>query len=404
MARRKAYRLHMKEVGPIKEADVTFGDLTVIVGPQATGKSIFLQTLKLLLDRDSIHDTFGHYSVSFNGNSEAFLGGYYGKGMAGAWKQDASTLTWDGKAYSLLELARPSRAKDRHEKLFFIPAQRVMSLANGVTQNFGQFNYGDPYTLRYFSDTVHDLLQNEFGAKGDLFPQPNRLNDTLRRPINEHLFGGSKLTVDAKDFTKRLVLNVPGHREGLPYTAWSAGQREFTPLLLGLYWLCPAGSTSRREQLEWVVVEEPEMGLHPQGIEAVLLLVLELMQRGYRVVVSTHSPVVLDLVWALQEFKRHGGGEADVRRLLNLNASNYAKKLAQSVLDKNYRVYYFSRGNKTHEISSLSPLADEQAVSEWGGLVGFASRAGEVIADVVNRAPGKPKRRRVAAKHGDAQA
>lgn len=35
-----------------------------------------------------------------------------------------------------------------------------MSLGRGVTQNFGQFDYGDPYTLRYFSDAVHGLLQN----------------------------------------------------------------------------------------------------------------------------------------------------------------------------------------------------------------------------------------------------
>ena len=324
MAVRKSNRLSLQQVGPIKAADVMFGDLTVIVGPQATGKSIFLQTLKLVLDRDHIHDTFRHHSVSFNGDSGAFLGGYYGKGMAAAWNKDGSQLRWNGKQATLPDLARPSKGKQRQEKLFFIPAQRVMSLTRGMTQNFGQFDYGDPYTLRYFSDTVHDLLQNEFGAKGELFPQPNRLNDTLRKPITQHLYGTAKLAVDSKDFTKRLVLNVPGHKEGLPYTAWSAGQREFTPLLLGLYWLCPAGGTSRRDEIEWVVIEEPEMGLHPQGIEAVLLLVLELMKRGYKVVLSTHSPVALDLVWALQEFKQLGGTESDVRRLLNLRAGGYA--------------------------------------------------------------------------------
>lgn len=37
-------------VGPITDAEVTFGDLTVLVGPQATGKSVFLQFLKLLVD------------------------------------------------------------------------------------------------------------------------------------------------------------------------------------------------------------------------------------------------------------------------------------------------------------------------------------------------------------------
>lgn len=83
MATRKTNRLSMQQVGPIRGADVTFGDLTVIVGPQATGKSIFLQTLKLVLDRDHIHDTFRHHSVAFNGDSSAF----WAATTARAWRR-----------------------------------------------------------------------------------------------------------------------------------------------------------------------------------------------------------------------------------------------------------------------------------------------------------------------------
>ncbi len=385
MARRKTYRLRLKNVGPIKEADVTFGDLTVIVGPQATGKSVFLQALKLLLDQNHIQDTFSKNSVVFNDDSDAFLGGFFGKGMSDAWHPKTSSLTWHGKEYALPGLAKATKSPGRDERLFYIPAQRVMSLANGVTQNFGQFNYGDPYVLRYFSDAVHNLVQNEFGAKAQLFPQQNRLNQTLRDPIEQHLFGGGTLEVDAKDFTKRLVLKVNGHREGLPFTAWSAGEREFTPLLLGLYWLCPAGKNSRRESIEWVVIEEPEMGLHPQGIEAVLLLVLELIRRGYRVVISSHSPVVLDLVWAIQEFKKLKGTEADIRKLLALGTGDYAKRLAESVINKDFRVFFFNRQKITQDISRLDPSSSSLDEAEWGGLVGFASRTNEVISDLVNR-------------------
>ena len=88
--------------------------------------------------------------------------------------------------------------------------------------------------------------------------------------------------------------------------AWSAGQREFVPLLMGLYWLMPAARASQRGDLEWVIIEELEMGLHPRAIAVVLLLVLELLWRGYRVCLSSHSPHVLDLVWALQVIKQHG--------------------------------------------------------------------------------------------------
>ena len=396
MTKKKPCRLHVKNLGPIKDADVEFGDLTVIVGPQATGKSIFLQALKLVLDRDHIHDTFMRHNVTFNGNRQAFLDGYFGKGM-GAMAKPESSISWMGKDVSLPGLSKPSRGKARDESMFFIPAQRVVSLPSGVSQNFSNFKYGDPYVLRHFSDTVHNLLQNEFGAKAELFPQPNRLNDTLRKPISEHLFGGSKLEVDARDFTKTLVIKVPGLKEGLPYLAWSAGQREFTPLLLGLYWLCPGGATSQREGLKWVVIEEPEMGLHPQAIATLLLLVLELMRRGYRVVIATHSPVVLDMVWALRQLQQLGRVESDVRDLFQLKSSGYSRDLATSALNKDYRVHYFERAGKARDISALDPGADTEAEAEWGGLVGFASRTGEVIADAVNRHEAtakKPRRKR----------
>lgn len=395
-SRKKSYRLVLDHIGPIKHADVEFGDLTVIVGPQATGKSIFLQTLKLLIDREHIHDMFQHHSMSFNGSPDAFLEGYFGRGMAGAWGKQSS-ISWNGKPATFHEYAAPTRSRVRHERLFYIPAQRVMSLPSGVSQNFGQFNYGDPYALRAFSDAVHDLIQNEFGARGELFPAPNKLNDTLRKPISDHLFGGNTLIVDDKDFTKRLALNVPGQKSALGFLSWSAGQREFTPMLMGVYWLC-SGPTKRRtgatvaETIEWVVIEEPEMGLHPQGIAAVLLLVLELLRKNYRVVLSTHSTVVLEMVWALQEFKKLQGTEADVRALFELSASPKAKELGATALTKDYQVYFFDRDKAVRDISHLSPGADDDAEAEWGGLSGFSSRTNSAIAGAVNRAALRPRR------------
>lgn len=391
-------RLTVQNLGPIAQADVLFGDLTVIVGPQATGKSIFLQTLKLLIDRDHIHDMFKHHSMSFNGNATAFLDGYFGRGMSGALGSNPE-LRWNGKDSPLTTLTKPSRGKVRHERLFYIPAQRVMSLPGGISQNFGQFNYGDPYTLRAFSDAVHDLIQNEFGAKGELFPASNRLNETLRKPISEQLFGGNKVVVDDTDFTKRLALEVPGQKKPLGFLSWSAGQREFAPMLMGLYWLCTVATSRRKsgrtatDTIEWVVIEEPEMGLHPRAIAAVLLVVLELLRRGYRVVLSSHSPVVLELVWALQEFKRLQGEESDVRRLFQLPATEPAKELGRVALAKDCRVYFFDRSGHVRDISGLDPGSAEAAESEWGGLVEFASRANEAIGAAVNRAEARPRKR-----------
>lgn len=389
-----ANRLVVENLGPIKSADIQFGDLTVIVGPQATGKSVLLETLKLVIDRDHIHDTFSRYNVVFGGNGDAinaFLGGFYGPGMVSA-ADNKSTIRWAGQNLRLSELAKRSRKSgESHEQVFFIPAQRVVSLPKGGTQPFGSLDYGDPYVLRKFSDTVHHLLQNEFGTNTGLFPQANRLNETLRSPISKHFYGGGRLEIETRDFSKRLVLKVGKESVGLPFLAWSAGQREFTPLLLGLYWLCPAGKVSLREPLRWVVIEEPEMGLHPRAISTLLLMVLELMRRGYRVVLSTHSPTVLDMVWALREFQQLGNDEADVRYLFELNKTPYATNLAKSALEKDFRVYFFDRGSPTKDISNLDPGSLDGAEAHWGGLTGFASRTGEAVARAVNRHEGQQR-------------
>jgi energy-coupling factor transporter ATP-binding protein EcfA2 len=394
----KRVRLSVERLGPILKADVEFGDLTVVVGPQASGKSIFLQTLKLQIDRNHIQDTFSHHSTVFNNDPAAFMGAYFGRGMGGMLAAEPSpTANWTGKDVPIADLTKRSRGKgsaigSAKEKLFYIPAQRVVSLPGGKTAPFGSFEYGDPFVLRYFADRIHVLLQNEFGSKAELFPASNRLNASLRDPIEKNFFGGARLELELKEYTKTLTLKVDRLSDGLPYLAWSAGQREFAPLLLGLYWLCPAGKVSTRDELEWVVIEEPEMGLHPRAIASVLLLVIELMRRGYRVVLSTHSPVVLDLVWAIQSLKEFDGSESDVRAIFELKSNETTKHLAQTALSKSYRTYYFERGSEVHDISSLDPSDQNEKTALWGGLIGFSTRVGEVVAKAVNRYEGSKSR------------
>ncbi len=362
------------------------GDLTVLVGPQAGGKSVFLQTLKLAVDRNHILGFFDQQNVVFNGNPAAVLDGYYGRGMGGMLTGNP-VVTWEGRRYALEALTGFKRPKTSQvETLFYIPAQRVVSLPSGVSRTFGHFNFGDPYVLRYFAHQVHILLQNEFGStEARLFPAKGRLNETLRRPIAEHLFGEAELTVEPKDFTKTLTLEIEGLSEGLPFLAWSAGQREFVPLLLGLYWLCPAGKRSRRDDIEWVVIEEPEMGLHPRAVSTFLLVVLELMKRGYKVVISTHSIAVLDLVWALRQIKECRGTETDVRDLFELKSNPTTKQIAESALTKDYSVFFFERDKPARDISSLDPGSEDEAISNWGDLNGFASRSADIVARVVSR-------------------
>jgi len=170
----------------------------------------------------------------------------------------------------------------------------------------------------------------------------------------------------------------------LPVAVWSAGQREFVPLLLGLYWLMVSSKTPRRKGVNWAVIEELEMGLHPRAIAVVMLMMFELMARGYRVCLSTHSPQVLDAVWALQRLKNHGAPASELLQVFAVEPTAPMLELAEKVMQRNIKVYYFDReAGKTKDISALDPSAEEAGESGWGGLAEFSGRANEAVARAV---------------------
>ena len=95
-------RIRASNVGPVTEADIRFGDLTVFVGPQATGKSIFLQLLKLLVDRPAIHRTMKAFGIPAP-DPERFFDLYFGEGMSSIWSEN-SELIW-GQEQTRTDLA-----------------------------------------------------------------------------------------------------------------------------------------------------------------------------------------------------------------------------------------------------------------------------------------------------------
>ncbi len=378
-------RIRASKIGPVADADICFGDVTIFVGPQATGKSIFLQMLKLIVDKSAIHETMKRFGLMQRGTASGFFDLYFGEGMASIWSQGNSRLVLGRarKPTDLAAYARPGRTISS-EKLFYIPAQRVLSLRDGMTRPFTDYRAGDPFVLRDFSEKLHGFVQNEIGFGEPVFPRSQRLTAALRRPLEQHIFGNYGLHTDPSGHQGRLVLNSADSRS-LPYLVWSAGQREFVPLLLGLYWLLPASKVPMRNALEWVVIEEPEMGLHPNGIGAVINLVMELRSRGYRVCISTHSPHVLDIIWALRVFQENYGTVRDVLRLFELKSDDKTRKLADAALRSMFKTYYFKRDGTVTDISDLDPGSEDISEGGWGGLTEFSGHVGEIVAEVANR-------------------
>ncbi len=377
----KPLRLTIRNFAHLAEVDLTLGDLTVLVGPQAAGKSLALQWLKAAIDGRQIVDALraaGHPTD----RPEVLIDLIFGTGMASAWRENETEVLLDRKKVSPKGLGRVG---DGEERLFFVPAHRSMLISDGWAAPFQKLTSDTPVVARIFSQNLFDRFNDK--DAGTLFPVERRLKREIRDQIDSAVFHGGKVGIE-EDRQHARRLRLAHGAMYLPFMTWTAGQRELTPLLLGLYHLLPPTRLRKRPETDWVVLEEPEMGLHPQAITAVMLLVLDLLWRGYRVVLSTHSPHVLTMLWMMRLLQDHGARWQLVCEAFGVPRSQQMQQVAKTALGKDYRAHLLAfddRGKvSSTEISTLDPSSEDERIAGWGGLTAYSSRFGDVVRKAVN--------------------
>lgn len=377
-----ADRLKIANFAQIAKADLQFGDLTVLVGAQGTGKSLALQWLKIAMDGGQIVKALrdaGHPC-----KPDDLIDLIFGAGMSGAWGS-RTRIEFDHRK---LRLDTVSRLGTDRERVFFIPAHRSMLISDGWAAPFQRLTSDTPVVARVFSQNLFDRFSRR--GEGSLFPIERVLKKEYRDQINQAVYHDGSVGIEEdSQHTKRLRLTHG--KMHLPFMTWTAGQREFTPLLLGLYHLLPPRSQGKQSDIDWVIIEEPEMGLHPQAITVVMLLVLDLLWRGYRVVLSSHSPHVLTMVWMLRQLIEEDARPELVCEAFNVGNSQQMRRVAEAALTKDYRVHAlaFEDDGKVYstDISDLDPGSENEKVAGWGGLTEFSSRFGEAVREAVNENP-----------------
>lgn len=383
-------QLEINSFGPIGEANINFGDLTLLVGPQASGKSVLLQLIKLIIDRYHISSVLRQNNYEWGNKKENFLDLFFGESMSSVWNPDTKII-FDEKEYFIQSFLTKQgvRESSKTEKLFYIPAQRVVTMSQGWPKAFGTFDIGDPFVLKQFSESIRVLMEKETmngdSTDNNVFPKQNRIKEPIRKILDESIFHGAKVESDNTSLKRRFLLRVGDSK--LPFMTWSAGQKEFMPLLLSLYYLMPASRVKLKNEIKTVVIEEPEMGLHPKAIQALMVVFLELIARGYKLIISTHSPVLLELLWAMNYIKNYNGTSNDLTELFSLERNASMSKTFNTIIkEKTFATYFFEqdiKGVVVRNISSLDAGSEDNAVANWGGLTDFSSKANDIVSKLV---------------------
>ena len=106
-------RLIVNNLGQIKKAAIEFGDLTVLVGPQATGKSIFLQLLNLLVDQRFIRSEMKRAGIEWGKDLGRFFDVFFGEGMRQLWNPQQTSVIANGKPVNFQKIPQIGRASCR---------------------------------------------------------------------------------------------------------------------------------------------------------------------------------------------------------------------------------------------------------------------------------------------------
>ena len=108
------------------------------------------------------------------------------------------------------------------------------------------------------------------------------------------------------------------------------------------------------------------------------------MNRGYKVIISTHSSVMLEFAWAVDILKENKATDKSLADLFDMTpVSKPLKEMFTNILkNKTIKTYYFDRKDNSvsvKDISSLDAGSDDVSISEWGGLSSFISKATEIV-------------------------
>jgi len=330
----------LKDFGPVKDAEVEFGDITFLVGPQASGKSIFLQAWKLSKDYSIVKNTLDRY-LYVTDQKEDLIKLYFGIS-----KLNPDAITLDAE-------------KNSSQPIFYIPAQRVMSISDGRPKNFMEFDYETPFVIREFSE----YLRQNFG------PYAEEMAENIQNP--ESIYHGAKIEIDSSMGQKKMRLHTG--ENSIAFMSWSAGQKEYMPFNMASYFI-----RKSTPLYKYIVIEEPEMGLHPRAILEFAKDVFGLVNQGYKIVISTHSPVFLEIAWGISEMRKSPEQNFKKAMLdaLDINAAPISDTLFG--IRNNVRTYFFDNG-VSRDISTLDVMNDDKAISELGELTSFVSRMCDAV-------------------------
>lgn len=331
--------LIIEKLGPIRKLEIKPRPLTLIIGEQASGKSLVAQVLYFfrgleshvgraysleLIERERWH---GVAVKQILDNLRGVPFGYFADGTATlryrlSLSPRSKHLDWKLSVYSVNRLVRPLKSlreqmdrwadswiedkealgRTRRLRQIFIPTER--SMITRLSESEESVLYADyqPEPIRRLAT----ILNRAARTYESVYPRlrngpPGKRNMTERQQARAFILDCQRKALAGEAYVprrglKRWKWRIRKERRDkiLPIQATASGQMEAWPFF-ALATVFGAHYLSRNESLDFYF-EEPETHLHPAAQVEVMKVIAYLVNRGQRFVVTTHSPFIAYVV------------------------------------------------------------------------------------------------------------
>lgn len=367
--------LEVKNFSCITSAKIDFSRLTLIIGPQASGKSVLCKLAyffnSLLTEQfpqvedNADLDGFRSYvaakfvqlfPVSAWGQKKfdiSYAAGQYGirvqRTSAKSEKIKVHFSDFFEKQYEevrsayerLRKKSKPSEVGARIEVEWSVRQKLLAELRKKLNRDFAQYQLFIPAGRSFFTNAgkaimlldqgnLVDPIVGRFGRIFANYREHFQFGFVERRGADSLLRWRDILGGDLKIERDREFVETPDGRK-VPFVALSSGQQELLPLFIVLgAW----GLPSKEEGAQHLYIEEPEAHLFPSAQSNLVEIFAEMLNGSgglFDLVLTTHSPYVLSKVNNLVKAAivgRNDGASKAVSKVLRKSSWVDAKQLA----------------------------------------------------------------------------
>ena len=257
-----------------EDIDITFDNVNIFIGENATGKTHLLKLLYALTRYGNIGSMlymFGHPNIRRNDSMDVVVN--LNNGDVKFTIRQIMPLRWEKEPYA--------RCLQPYDNCLFIPAKDMLTHAEAIDWLDREYN-----NKGYFDKTFVDVVHK---AKN---PEPDCIPDMAKRvaPKLEKILNGR--VVIEKDIFYVL------HNDNVktPFSLEAEGLKK-----IGLLWkLLMNGSLKEGTILFW---DEPEANINPKLVPVLVDVILELSMHGVQIFIATHDYIFAKYVEVKMEEK-----------------------------------------------------------------------------------------------------